>query len=295
MPWQPHVSELEWQFSRLVEATTCNNATNQLSCLRGLSTNDLQAKNKASSLPNGTASPRWYWTAAVDGDLIRDFPAQMIASGKFIKVPILFGDDTDEGSSFAPNASTPAEISQFYKNYYPNLTTVDTDAINAQYPLMAPISGRAPYFPSAAAAYGESTFTCPGIMIVESYTQHANPCKVWSYRYNGQGPNGSATILVTHTVEMPAIFGTRMVRDSGTSFESYNAPMVDTLMNYWISFVKTLDPNPYKWTGAPNWDNYGIAQNRIKFQTNETAMEAVPTAQLERCAFWKGLQDKMEL
>lgn len=297
MPWQPHVSELEWQFTRFSTSAGCSNATNELTCLRGLSQEFLQPLNKASHFPNGTSSPLFYWTPAIDGDLLRDYPMRMIAAGKIIKVPIMFGDDTDEGSAFAPNASTPADISQFFKNNYPKLTSADTDAINAQYPLMTPISGRAPYYPSAMNAYGEACFTCPGISITQAFTQHSDVCKVWNYRYNGQGKNGSAPILVSHTTESPAVFGTRMVNDAGTSFESYNAPMVSTLMNYWISFIRTLDPNPYKWSEAPMWDAWstGGNQSRIMFQTNRTAMEVVPPAQLGRCAFWKDLEGTMEI
>jgi acetylcholinesterase len=295
LPWQPKVSEFEWQFDRFAQSAGCGNATDQMSCLRGLDVAYLQNRNKASTFPNGTAAPKFYWTPTVDGDLIRDYPARMIASGRFIKVPVLFGDDTDEGTSFAANASTPAEVAQFMTNYYPKLTSANTDSINAQYPLMAPLAGYAPYFPSASAAYGESTFTCPGISVAQAYNQHADPSAVWLYRYNGQGPDGSAQILVTHTVELPAIFGTRMTGSKVTSFESYNAPMVDTMMNYWISFVKTLNPNTLKWTEAPVWETFGVSQQRIMLQTNKTAMETVSVEQAGRCLFWKNLAVAMEV
>lgn len=291
MPWQPSVSELEFQFTGVVGATTCSTVTDQMTCLRNLSTTALQAQNKAGRYPNATAPALFYWTAAVDGDLIRDYPLRSLSAGKVINVPIIFGADTDDGASFAPNASTPADISQFFLNNYPSLNTIDTAAINAQYPLMAPIAGRATYFPSVAAAWGEETFACPAALVAQEYTNRTGS---WLYRYNGQGVNGTATILVTHTVEVPAVFGTRMVGDAGTSFESYNAPMVNTLMSYWISFVRDLNPNTYKWSGAPHWDTYGANQSRIMFQTNRTAMETLTPAYLGRCAFWKGMVGRTE-
>lgn len=297
-PWQPPFSELEFQFSRLVSATPCINVTNPLPCLRDLDVSLLQRLDIATPFPNGTLKPLFYWTAAVDGDLIRDLPARMIAQGKFIHVPIIFGTDTDDGSSFAPNALSPLQISQFFKSYYPTLSPSSLDAINAHYPLniSIPWPGHAPYFGAAAAAYGESTFMCPSLSITSAYTRFSDPEKVWAYRYNGQGRNGSATILVTHTVELPAVFGTGMVRDRGTSFESWNAPMVDTLMDYWVSFVRVLDPNVFRWGEAPVWGCFGDGggENRIMFQTNRTGMERVDRALLGRCEFWDGLVGEME-
>lgn len=90
-------------------------------------------------------------------------------------------DDTDEGTSFAANASTQAQVSSFLMDNFPQLSTTDTDAINTLYPLQtpAPFANHAAFFPSAAAAYGETTFICPGLAMSAAISQYT---KSWNYR-----------------------------------------------------------------------------------------------------------------
>ena len=59
-----------------------------------------------------------------------------------------------------------------------------------------------PYFASASAAYGESTFTCPSMTVLLSYVQYFDPYKVWSYRVNIQQTDlMESGIGVPHTLE----------------------------------------------------------------------------------------------
>jgi acetylcholinesterase len=109
---------------------------------------------------------------------MQDYPILLFEQGKFTRRPIIFGDDENEGSYFAANASTPADVAAFIVDQLPRLTPAQTDAINAEYPLMPPLPQHAPYFPSASAAYGESTFTCPFITVLQSYVQYFDPYEV---------------------------------------------------------------------------------------------------------------------
>lgn len=188
-------------------------------------------------------------------------------------------------------------------NNYPHLNSVDTDAINARYPLMPALPNHAAYFPSAAAAYGEATFTCVGNFISNIYATHVSPSKVWNYRYNIQMDGYIAQGLgVPHTIESEAIFGVGNVNDDAnaqaqTGYTTYNAEIIPVVMNYYISFIRHLDPNKYKYMDAPRWENFGRGKNggnRIMLQTNVTAMEVIPQDQAARCEFWRELAMIME-
>lgn len=208
-------------------------------------------------------------------------------------------DDTNEGSAFAVNAATPADIASFFRNNYPRLTSNDTDAINAKYPLMAPLPEHAVYFPSAAAAYGESTFTCAGNYISQIFATMNDPYKVWNYRVNIlQSNNIAAGVGVPHTFESPAIFGLGNANDNvASSYATTNAGIIPVVMNYFISFVRDLSPNRYKFATAPHWESFGDGNDggrRLKLQTNATAMENVPQDQVKRCEFWTGLAVTMD-
>jgi carboxylesterase type B len=318
-PTQPKVSELEWQFEQFVSDALCSGSVDELECLRSQNTTTLQAANKPRPYPGQTGNPAWYWTPSVDGDFIQDYPYKLFEQGKFVKVPVMFGglsilillrccanpfkDDTDEGTAFAPNAGSQAEVATFMKNNYPRLTANDTDAINSQYPLMAPLPGHLAYFPSVAAAYGEATLTCAGNFISNSYARYVSPQQVWNYRYNVHSTyNDEAGMGVPHTIETVAVFGVGNVGESATTdlqtgISTYNNNIVPVVMNYWISFVRALDPNTYKFATAPNWSSFGTGQDggaRLRFETNATEMELIPQDQVARCEFWKGLAETME-
>ncbi|ROW01540.1 hypothetical protein VSDG_02114 [Cytospora chrysosperma] len=255
-PAQPFVPELEYQFDRLVNATDCATAaaTDQMACLRALDTAALQAQNVPSPFPGRTAAPlpHFYWTPCIDGDFIQDLPYNLFARGLFVDVPLLFGNDNDEGRSFAADAATSADMANFLRNNYPLLTAADADALVELYPLEPAAARHAAWFPSASTAYGEATFICPAISILGAY----------------------------------AVFGPASLAGEAAppSYLTYNAPVVPLVMGYFLSFVRTGDPNALRAPGAPV----------IVIETNNTRMEEVGPAQALRCRFWKGLAPRTQ-
>jgi acetylcholinesterase len=143
------------------------------------------------------------------------------------------------------------------------------------------------------------TFTCPGNQIAAAMAQHFSSSQVWNYRYNVlDAANVAAGLGVPHTFETPAIFGppNGNCQPETCSYDSYNEPIVPVLQDYWISFVKTLNPNTLRDAGSPVWQPWGTGDvaRRLKVQTNATEMENVPSDQATRCGFWRRLADDME-
>lgn len=162
---------------------------------------------------------------------------------------------------------------------------------------MPALPKHAAYFPSASAAYGDSTFTCPGNLLAAFFSSFNNPYKVWNYRYNVlQANNVAGGLGVPHTFESPAIIGLGNANDNpNSSYSTYNKEIIPVMMNYWISFVRDSNPNRYKFDGAPHWESFGGGEGRrILLQTNRTTMENVPEDLVAKCEFWKGLAIKME-
>lgn len=107
-PAQPYLSDLEWQFDRLVKGVGCNGGPDRnMTCLRGKSTLALQAANKASPFPGRTQPPLplFYWTPCIDGDLIRKLPYDMFDEGKNIDVPLMVGATSD--GEMSPMSQNP--------------------------------------------------------------------------------------------------------------------------------------------------------------------------------------------
>lgn len=296
-PTQRTVAEMEFQYSRFVNQIGCDDS-DALSCLRSADIDTIQKFDVVSAFPGGsdTPAPLWYFLPVTDGDLVSDLLYSSWEQNKIIHVPLIVTDDTNEGTAFGYNATSAEEVSQFMKNNYPHLNKTQLQEINDFYPLMKPLPKHAAHFPSAAAAYGESTFTCPGNMMTATMSKHFSFDKVWNYRFNVRDQTEiSEGKGVPHVLDLPAIFGLGQTNAPSLSFANTNSKIVPITMDYYLSFIKTLDPNTLRNKDAPEWDNWGNGTGRrLKLQTNKTEMEAVPRSQIERCTMWKKLSDALE-
>lgn len=297
-PTQRTVGEMEFQYKRFVKDVRCGGARDALECLRSVDIQKIQKYNVAKPFPGGssTPAPLWYFLPVVDGGLVPDRLYRLFEQDKLIHVPLVVTDDNNEGTDFAYNATSPAEVAQFMNNNYPGLSNAQLRRINNVYPLMEPFPKHAAYFPSAAAAYGESTFTCPGNHMAATMSRYFSPDKVWNYRYNVRDPtefeNGMG---VPHVFDLPAIFGVGQTNEPTYSYDDTNAAIIAITMDYYLSFIKGLNPNTLRNENAPVWQSWGNGTGqRLKLQTNSTEMETVPRAQVKRCLMWQQLAAAME-
>lgn len=296
-PTHRTVAESESQFTRFVENAQCRQGPGALACLRSKDTATLQAADVLSRFPGTTEIPLWYFLPVIDGSFSPAGLYTLFEEGEVAKVPVIVGDDNDEGTRFTPNVSTSSGFLNFIQANYPRLTPADLQLINSTYPPRKQFPLHAKYFGAAEEAYGESTFTCPGIEITSSLATYLSPLKAWNYRYDvHDAQNETAGLGVPHVSEEPAIFGPGNAGVcNNCSYMTYNKPIVPIVMDYWISFILTLDPNTYKNPAAPEWKPWGSSGGqRLKFQLNSTAMESVSASQKGRCDIWKGLARTME-
>jgi carboxylesterase type B len=96
----------EATFHNLTEAAGCGNATDALQCLRDLSYSSLNTVINT-TLFSGA------WSPQIDGDLIATYFSDQVTKGNFVRVPIVVGANSDEGTSFAPKGLNTTE--QFLK------------------------------------------------------------------------------------------------------------------------------------------------------------------------------------
>lgn len=290
--WPPQrtVGEMEPQYVQLLSRTNCTT----LDCLRSVDIARLQTASQSLPFADGDqkrpAPPLFYWLPVLDGGLVPDRFYNLFEKGSFIRVPALVGDDTDEGTQYAPNATSAADVAAFMKNNYPNLSPQQLDEINELYPKMDPLPAHAAYFPTASAVYGDMCFVCPGNEIAAALARYGDASSVWNYRYNVRDPGFVALGLGTHhDQEWYTIFGPERYQEyEAKSDYTTNAAEVPIVRHYWISFVRGLDPNTYRVPQAPAWQPWGAGKGqRIRLETNKTAMEPLPQEQLDKCAFWR--------
>ena len=90
-------------YENLTRTVGCWTAKNQLSCLRSLSQEDLYAGQQSLT-----------WNPLIDGEFLTGYPSQLIREGRYNKVPLLIGANTDEGFGIG-NPETDEEL--FHEMY----------------------------------------------------------------------------------------------------------------------------------------------------------------------------------
>jgi hypothetical protein len=197
---------------------------------------------------------------------------------------------------FAINAATKDEFKSWFQDQYPGLNEKDARTMLDLYPSMAALPNHRGWFPSASLAYGEATFICPSNTVLNSFADAGLGARAWGWRYNVYDKdNFDGGMGVPHVFDASAIFGPHSL-PSAPSYFSYNAPVVPLVMNYVLSFVRTLDPNPLRYAGAPVWDDWGSGQQqrRMVVELGTSHVETVADDQRRRCLFWKGVGTALE-
>lgn len=295
------VSGSQFAYDKLVTRTGCSNSKDTLACLRGLTADELQSSNVMVPLPGAEGNPLFLYSPTIDGDLVQDLTLTLFHQGKFIKVPVIFGDDTNEGTIFVPkDTSSVAEADTFLKNQFPAITKTQLHKINGFYlkrnqTVTFPKSE--PYWRPASNAYGELRYICPGIDLSSTYAKAG--IQSWNYHYAVQDPDAENDGTgVSHTVEVNALWGPDYVSAKAPpSYTSTNAGIIPIVQGYWTSFIRSLDPNKHRDLSSPEWKTWGKGEDtyrRIFIRTNQTQMEFVSQDQRDRCEYLIGIGEHLK-
>ncbi|KAF2167133.1 hypothetical protein M409DRAFT_54332 [Zasmidium cellare ATCC 36951] len=295
-PTVNHATYQEIQFRNFSSTLGCDTSLDQLACLRNVDISKLQTANIPLTYPGEFLAAEYIWTPVVDGVFVQGNPLGLYQQSKFVKVPLISGDVTDEGTLFTPKTiSSAAGVTSFVAANYPDLSSSDLAQVNTLY--LPPSSS---YYHAAAAAYGDATFTCPGNLIA-TYASQVAP--VWRYQFNQSSAVTRAFDYgVPHNIDLGAIFGPNVGPYTGLfdlidtvtnalsfgSFANENAAVSAIMMNYIISFTKTLDPNPLKASQAPTWTQFAAGGHfqQIVVQNQGSSVQAVTSTTSTRCSFW---------
>ncbi|KAL9618080.1 MAG: hypothetical protein Q9160_007150 [Pyrenula sp. 1 TL-2023] len=284
-------SQAQYQYNNLVIRTQCVDSNDTLACLKGLTAEQLQRVNINTASPGAQQAPLYMYSPVIDGELVPDYTYRLFAEGKFVKLPAIYGDDTNEGTIFVPESTANISDSDtFMQNQFPAITVEQLRTINDLFPnlnLTFPNSG--PFWRQASNAYGEIRYICPGIFCSDAHANFSGTT-TWNYRFAVLDPDQDAQGLGTpHTVEVNAIWGPDNV--NGGAPASYlpggiNAGVVPLIQGYWTSFIRSYNPNTYRLAGSPEWQEWSVdGKQRLLFLTNGTSMESVPEDQRARCAY----------
>lgn len=286
------VSEAQYLYRNFATRLGCAGA-DSLACMRNKTTAELQVQNFNIAYPGASNPPNYLWTPIIDGTLVPDYQYKMFRSGKFIKVPTIYGDDANGGTIFTPkNTTTLAQSNQYILDSYPFLTLEQLGGINEMYPNPnKTCPGIGCYWRQVSNVYQEVRYTCPALYITESQTRFGVN-NSYAYLWNVEDPAQVAQGLgVPHTVEFNALLGSDYAKAPPDSYKpgQVNGGITPLMQHYWLNFIKTYSPNGKNSCNSKEvrWLPWSKSQARLIFQTGATAeMVKLDDGLRKRCDFW---------
>ncbi|KAK8027649.1 alpha/beta-hydrolase, partial [Apiospora marii] len=259
-------------YDKIVSQVNCSDVPDTLACLRTVDYNTLYPF-MASSKVDG---PGFYPT--VDGDIIPNYPTELLHSGRFAHVPHLYGTNSDEGTDNAPRGpiNTDADLRDYLTHgegfgfpvpavarimeLYPDDPAqgipLDTGAER-----FADVGGW--QYKRAAAIVGDVFYHAPRLDDARHYARHSPDTYI--YRFNtrgyvggsdtagGGGDGGSLAPAykgVSHHTEVAFVFGNPTYVGPWPEYRALSEQMQDQ----WIRFAHHGNPNG---EGLPVWPRYG--------------------------------------
>ncbi|KAJ6615455.1 Alpha/Beta hydrolase protein [Mycena sp. CBHHK59/15] len=222
-----------------------------------------------------------------DGSFLTEQPVEAFQNGNFIKVPVLFGSNTNEGANWSaelddPNANTSSPnatemtVYNFIAGQYPTFTQESFQtAITEFYPL---VDYNGSFSLQGQQMYGEMRYICSAVMV----TGALQDAGMDAYQYRWDNP----TLGSDHADELDVFFNGDEV------FDPTDQALVEAMRSYWTSFVTSGQPvaeSSIEWT--PATDNDGSP--RILLHPGDVVLEDVSDALSERCAFWHSISSEL--
>lgn len=266
----------------LTRTVGCWTSSNQLACLRNLTSEQLFNSNYSET-----------WNPIVDGDFLTAYPSTLAAAGKFVHIPILMGSNTDEGVSFSTtgldNATAIFNNLLYWRDYalsppsirtlldlYPNIPSEEPPynrSGNLTYPSYGLQWRRDAAIGGDMVIIGQRRKTC------KEYVK-GGISNVYSYRFDTPLWNASAPISVPHFVNV--VFSFQNISGALGPLPEYQSylDLSHSIGRAYASFVSTHQPNGVPGlggnvTGLPEWPKYTLENpQNVVLNSNGSYVEA---------------------
>ncbi|KAJ7803519.1 esterase 1 [Mycena olivaceomarginata] len=238
------------------------------------------------------------FSPVIDGPhgLLPDLPSVLMAKGQFARVPFISGANLDEGTYFTrSNVNSTAMIESFLiSNYttptvsptklndavqqlvelYPDVPSLgspfntgnQTFGLSGEWKRLAALMGDL-WFHSqrrawmqTAKKFGVKTF---GYLLTDPGAPPISPPTV--------GPTAHDALGVTHTADLLYVFGLNTVFGRPPSAVILGTQMID----YWLSFATSLDPNDGLGSSRPGWSEY-TSNHKAILEFTSVNMSMIP-------------------
>ncbi|KAI0357004.1 alpha/beta-hydrolase [Trametes cingulata] len=260
--------------------TSSQTVASRLACLRKASVSAL-ARAQDAAMYNFTGAYNSFHPV-IDGKILTEIPSLSILKGNFADVPVIVGSTSNE------TLSGGANITSALQAFFPGLTSQDLTEYLEHYPASDFESDEQRFMVTT----GESELICARAIIGLAA---ARKSEAYTYRYNQPVPTAN-TDVVFHASENWMMFrGTSTGFNGTTTFQPQrpiDEAFASELIAYWLSFVRSGNPNTHKLARSPVWPEYTPGRrSRISLQEGNSTqvsgstIELEPRAESNRCAF----------
>jgi carboxylesterase type B len=199
-----------------------------------------------------------------DGTVLIDSPELMVQQGRYAQIPIIIGDQEDEGTFFAcfePNTTTTTEdiVHYFSSIFYPQAPLSMIEGLVATYP-DDPAAGSPfrtgllnnwyPQFKRLAAILGDVTFTPRQRTFLETVASVTPNLPTWSYLASYF--HGTPILGTFHTGDILQVLWATLPDYASQAIHAY-----------YYSFIYTQDPN--NGSNQIEWPQWNHGQQLMQF------------------------------
>ncbi|KAI0193790.1 sterol esterase precursor [Xylaria flabelliformis] len=259
-------------YDQVVRSAGCSGSQDTLQCLRST---DFETYRKAASSVPGLLS---YTSVALsylprpDGVILPDSPDVLIKNGQYAAVPMIIGDQEDEGtlfSLFQSNITTEAQLIDYLstvffqkasRNMVAELVGTYSPALSAGSPFRTGILNNPyPQFKRLAAILGDLVFTLTRRLFLQD-TLNANP-NVPSWSYLASYDYGTPILGTFHGSDILQVFYGILPNYASNAIQSY-----------YLSFLYTMDPNNGTSTAFANWPQWRGGNQLMNFFNDHSTL-----------------------
>lgn len=200
------------------------------------------------SIANSVPSINSYQSVALaylprpDGVALKKSPDILAKSGKYTKIPMIIGDQEDEGTLFSlnqNNISTTNQLVQYFQDFFfHEATRAQIETLVSLYPddpsagspfRTGPANNIYPQYKRLAAMLGDVSFTLARRIFLTLTSTAAPSVPSWSYLASYD--YGTPVLGTFHASDIPVAYGMQPGVPS------------KTIQAYYLSFINQLNPN----------------------------------------------------
>lgn len=225
-------------------------AEEQIACLRLLDSDSLVSTLDS---PLGGGVVQSQWGPVIDNWIFNDDPQSIFNSGNFNQVPLIIGSNADEMALSAPLLVTPEDVETLFTLFVPE--QFHEQGLNLYPPGSTNEEARLTYIQVLT----DAQFTSTTRRVARWVSDNQNE-PVFRYFFTHTMPGFWSSFGSYHGLELFYVFNNyENTEFAQTGFITLEDTLVqDQMLNYWINFAKTGNPNGIT---LESWPEYESAED----------------------------------